>query len=756
MRRRRGPPRVRKSARIGLFRLVRGMRQRRKFYFTSTPDSVNFTERLHARRAARRRNLENGESKDLSPKNPRRQETSHASRADVSVLAEGRARALSSGAHPSRALALRLLLPLCLLLASPLAARRAAAQSSQATPQQSAPAPTVRPRTVGTKDERARPATQPERPAAQPERTPAQTDSTGAGQANKAGAQDANQTASQDAEAVGEDEVVRVNSNLVIIPASVVDSRGHAVTDLKVEDFELRVDGEVKQIGDLSRAETPVQVALLFDNSASLSSAREFEKQAAVRFFQSVVRPIDRAAVYSISTTSTLSQPLTADVPRLVRTVQNFGKPDGATALFDAVAQASDYMRPLQGRKVLVIVSDGTDTVSDVSFEDAVNKALRAECQVYVVQTQQVEDPNLHDTVSEQRMYKLTEQTGGAVYVPQSVEDLNAVFTQISLDISQQYLLGYYPQDERRDNFFRFINVRVKTRPTLRVRARKGFYPASARNSSASAELTGGMSTVPQNSSRPEYAASAPARPANAPAAQRRSSGGGNLAKRDDNSGRKLGPDGPDDDERPKPTANASDDTAPTFTLTTVAAASTTVATSSPASSPAPTTSEPSPTSGSTNLFSAANTPATSTNSPTAAPTPQPSNRPTPADSHTATEASEQKPATSGQKASASEQKAEARPKMPASGGVLNGKALSLPRPVYPASARNAGASGKVVVEVTINEEGKVVEAHAVSGHPMLQQAAVQAARLAKFSPAMLSGQPVKVTGTISYTFSWQ
>ncbi|MDQ3746937.1 MAG: TonB family protein, partial [Acidobacteriota bacterium] len=264
------------------------------------------------------------------------------------------------------------------------------------------------------------------------------------------------------------------------------------------------------------------------------------------------------------------------------------------------------------------------------------------------------------------------------------------------------------------------------------------------------------MSTVPQNSSRPEYAASAPARPANAPAAQRRSSGGGNLAKRDDNSGRKLGPDGPDDDERPKPTANASDDTAPTFTLTTVAAASTTVATSSPASSPAPTTSEPSPTSGSTNLFSAANTPATSTNSPTAAPTPQPSNRPTPADSHTATEASEQKPATSGQKASASEQKAEARPKMPASGGVLNGKALSLPRPVYPASARNAGASGKVVVEVTINEEGKVVEAHAVSGHPMLQQAAVQAARLAKFSPAMLSGQPVKVTGTISYTFSWQ
>ena len=87
---------------------------------------------------------------------------------------------------------------------------------------------------------------------------------------------------------------------------------------------------------------------------------------------------------------------------------------------------------------------------------------------------------------------------------------------------------------------------------------------------------------------------------------------------------------------------------------------------------------------------------------------------------------------------------------------MLNSKAISLPRPTYPSAAKSAGASGKVVVEVTIDEEGKVIEARAVSGHPMLQQAAVQAARLAKFSPAMLSGQPIRVTGTISYTFVWQ
>jgi TonB family protein len=87
------------------------------------------------------------------------------------------------------------------------------------------------------------------------------------------------------------------------------------------------------------------------------------------------------------------------------------------------------------------------------------------------------------------------------------------------------------------------------------------------------------------------------------------------------------------------------------------------------------------------------------------------------------------------------------------SGGVLNGKANSLPKPVYPAIARAAHASGTVIVQVTIDESGKVASARAVGGHPLLQQAAVQAAYGARFSPTLLSGQPVKVTGVITYNF---
>ena len=92
-------------------------------------------------------------------------------------------------------------------------------------------------------------------------------------------------------------------------------------------------------------------------------------------------------------------------------------------------------------------------------------------------------------------------------------------------------------------------------------------------------------------------------------------------------------------------------------------------------------------------------------------------------------------------------------PRAPISGGVLNGKAISLPKPAYPPIARAARASGTVVVQVLIDENGNVVSASAVSGHPLLQAAAVGAARQARFSPTKLSGQPVKVTGVIQYNF---
>jgi Ca-activated chloride channel family protein len=274
-----------------------------------------------------------------------------------------------------------------------------------------------------------------------------------------------------------DDDVVRISSNLVPVPASVVDAHGRAVTDLNVEDFELRVDGAVRPIGDLSRAETPVNIALLFDNSSSLNATRTFERQAGIKFIKSVVRPVDRAAIYSIETTPILAHPLTNDVHALVRTIENFGRPIAATALFDTVAVAANYLKPLRTRKVIVIVSDGTDTISDLDFDTTMALLLADDCQVYAVETGNSDNANLHDLAGQRRLEEFTGQTGGAVFVPHTTAELNDAFTQIAADLAHQYVLSYYPPTaDPRDGRFRTVTLTVKTRQGVRVRTRKGYY----------------------------------------------------------------------------------------------------------------------------------------------------------------------------------------------------------------------------------------------------------------------------------------
>lgn len=308
------------------------------------------------------------------------------------------------------------------------------------------------------------------RPVATPTPSPSPQASPSTSTATKAAADD---------EEVDPEDVVRVEANLVTIPASVVDSQGKAVTDLKLEDFELKVEGQTKQISDLSHAETPVRMVLLFDNSQSLREGREFEKQAAVKFLRRVMRPIDQTAIYSIYTYPILAQPFTSDVNTLVRTIEGFPVPeDGATALFDTMVKAANLLRPFEGRKVMVIVSDGADTMSELQdFDNVLQRMLAADCQIYAVQTGQSESANLYNLAAYRRLQEFTAQTGGAVYVPKGTTDLDAAFDQIAADLAQQYVLSYYPSDDKRDGRFRNISLKINKRPNLRVRARKGYYP---------------------------------------------------------------------------------------------------------------------------------------------------------------------------------------------------------------------------------------------------------------------------------------
>ncbi len=297
--------------------------------------------------------------------------------------------------------------------------------------------------------------------------------------AEPSGSRSSNSTSrpSKASDEVDESDVVRITSNLVPIPVSVVDPSGKAIVNLKLEDFELRVDGTVRPLTDLTRSETSVRLAMLFDNSGSLDAAREFEKQAAIRFFRKVLRPKDEAAIYSIETDSYLAQPLTKDVVRLEQTIAMFGRPEGGTSLFDAIVSSADYLKPYPGRRVLVIVSDGIETTSRHSdFDFVVQHVLVDDCQIYVVQTGLYEGANVRQLAAERRMEQLSSQTGGAVYIPKTTDQLDVAFDQIAADLAQQYVLSYYPSNEHRDGRVHLLDLTVKTRNDVRVRARRGYY----------------------------------------------------------------------------------------------------------------------------------------------------------------------------------------------------------------------------------------------------------------------------------------
>ncbi|MDQ3173717.1 MAG: VWA domain-containing protein [Acidobacteriota bacterium] len=271
-------------------------------------------------------------------------------------------------------------------------------------------------------------------------------------------------------------DVIRVSSNLVPIPASVIDTRGQAVSGLKLEDFELLVDGQLKSISDITRAELPVRLAMLFDNSGSIDVAREFEKQAARHFFRSVMRPSDGAAIYSVETDSYLAQPMTSDIRRLEATISSFGKPEGATSLFDAIIDAAAYLRPYPGRRVILIVSDGIETTSRADFETTLQRVLSDDCQVFVVQTGLYEGANLRALAAERRMEQLAVQTGGAAFIPKTTSDLETAFKQVAADLAQQYVLSYYQSEAQRDGRYHVIDLQLKSRKDVRVRARKVYY----------------------------------------------------------------------------------------------------------------------------------------------------------------------------------------------------------------------------------------------------------------------------------------
>jgi len=281
-------------------------------------------------------------------------------------------------------------------------------------------------------------------------------------------------------------EVLRINSNLVAVPVSVTDTAGQPVRNLTKDDFRVEEEGKVQQVETVGEpGKTPVEMALLFDVSGSVHERFQFERQAASRFLKEVLKPNDAVTVFSIGLAPKLVQARTPNVDQAIGGVMAIEATKEATAFFDTVVQAAHYLNENASpgtRRVLVVISDGEDNNSDrYKLGDALRELQRADCLFYSINPS---GPSIRlnkmSLKGQEGMTALANETGGAAFLPDKFEELEAVFRQIASELQAQYLLGYYSTDERANGAFRRIAVHVPKRPNLRVRARQGYYAPKA------------------------------------------------------------------------------------------------------------------------------------------------------------------------------------------------------------------------------------------------------------------------------------
>jgi Ca-activated chloride channel family protein len=281
-------------------------------------------------------------------------------------------------------------------------------------------------------------------------------------------------------EAPSASTTIRVNVRLVNLFVNVTDSSGAVVGGLTKEDFSLTEDGVPQKIAVFERqSEMPLSILLAIDTSGSVHKDLAIEQSSARGFAHALMRPVDQMSLFEFSSEVREVVPFTNQVKRIDRGLDNL-RMGPATALYDAVYLSSQSLAGKEGRKVLVLISDGGNTVKGVDYPKALEQALRSEVMVYSIIDVPIEASAGRDLGGEHAMITLSEETGGKYYYAEG-GDMEKAFDQISADLRTQYLVGYYPAHRVADPGFRRIDVKVKAPQgsSYQVRHRTGYYTSN-------------------------------------------------------------------------------------------------------------------------------------------------------------------------------------------------------------------------------------------------------------------------------------
>ena len=274
----------------------------------------------------------------------------------------------------------------------------------------------------------------------------------------------------------------RVNVKLVNVSVTVTDDRGAPVATLQKENFTVREDGIEQKLAVFDRESAlPLSIVLAIDASLSTRKDLKQELDAARAFARSVLRSQDTLALFQFTEVVDELVPFTSDLHRVDQGIARVHV-GAATALYDAVFLGSQALRRRQGRKVLVVITDGGDTMSQVNYHEALREAQQADALVYSIIIVPIEASAGRNTGGEHALIQMSEDTGGKYYYADSPQQIDRAFRGISDELRTQYVLGYYPRQRLTDSDFRRIQVTV-TAPLgsdlalpLHTRHRTGYY----------------------------------------------------------------------------------------------------------------------------------------------------------------------------------------------------------------------------------------------------------------------------------------
>jgi Ca-activated chloride channel homolog len=270
----------------------------------------------------------------------------------------------------------------------------------------------------------------------------------------------------------------KVDVRLVRLLATVKDANGRLVGGLNKEDFEVSDRGARQTIALFERQTAqPLSVAILLDASGSTGRELPYQVSSVVKFGRSLFGegdPKDRASLYTFNWEVRQVTPFGRD-PGLMEKRLRSVKSEAGTSLYDAIVLSSGDLAGLEGRKVMIIVTDGGDTISTKTFHESVEAAQRADAVVYAILVVPVKNDPGRNVGGENALEILTTQTGGRVLYPSELKRIDDAFGEILRDLRTQYLIGYYPSGVPASKE-RFHNVEVKTKSGLRVSTRSGYY----------------------------------------------------------------------------------------------------------------------------------------------------------------------------------------------------------------------------------------------------------------------------------------